>query len=333
MLIAAAPVHAEKSIRVLGWYGNQPQSRVVERPFWDNLSRETDGKFSAKFRTIDELGLKGFESMRTVQSGAFDILSFQISFVGGDAPVLMGADLPGAAFDFPSLRNNLKAYKPILEKTLAQRFHAKLLNTWLFPFQILFCKGSMNSLADLKGKKVRVSGIYTAEMAKALGAVGVSLAGPEVYQGLMQGIVDCAITGSQYANSNDWYEVSDTLVPAPLGGAGVVLYVATQKFWNSLSADEQAVLSKQMGVLEDKLWAITEEGNQDGINCNIGKSPCKDGKMGKMKLLEPTDADRTEVRNILKRSILPVWEKNCSKNAANCGQEWMDTIGKQVGLQ
>ncbi|MFJ1126172.1 hypothetical protein WLZ18_05775 [Bordetella bronchiseptica] len=128
----------EVKMRVLGWYGNQPQSQQVERPFWKDLPKRSNGAFSANFRTIDELGLKGFESLRTLQSGAFDVVSFQISFVGGDAPVLMGADLPGAAFDFDQLQKNLDAYRPILEKELNDRFKAKLLTAWSFPFQILY---------------------------------------------------------------------------------------------------------------------------------------------------------------------------------------------------
>lgn len=331
LLTFGAAAQAQTNVKVLGWYGNQPQSRLVERPFWDGLKQATDGEFSATFRTIDELGLKGFESMRTLQSGAFDIMAVQLSFVGGDAPILIGADLPGAAFNFDELQGNLKVYEPILEKTLATRFHAKLLNSWSFPFQILYCKGNMKSLSDLKGKKVRVSGIYTAKMVEQLGGVGVSLAGPEVYQGLMQGVVDCAITGSQYANSNDWFEVADTLVPAPLGGAGVVLYMATQKFWNKLDDKQKATLTKQMKVLEDKLWTVTKEGNQDGINCNIGKTPC-DGKLGKMTLLEPTQQDRDRVKAILKDAVVPLWEKDCSKNVKTCGADWKNTIGKNIGI-
>ena len=322
----------EVKMRVLGWYGNQPQSQQVERPFWKDLGKRTDGAFSTNFRTIDELGLKGFESLRTLQSGAFDVVSFQISFVGGEAPVLMGADLPGAAFDFDQLQKNLAAYRPILEKELNDRFKAKLLTAWSFPFQILYCKGDIKSLADLKGKKVRVSGTYTAKLVADLGAAGVTLAGPEVYQGLMQGVVDCAITGSQYGNSNDWFEVAETLSPIPLGGAGVVLHVARNAFWDKLSPEQQAVLSKEMQQLETALWDISRQGHQDGLNCNTGKQPCT-GKPGKMTLLEPAAADVQQVKTILGTSIVPMWIEDCSKFSKTCGDDWYKTIGAAAGIQ
>jgi TRAP-type C4-dicarboxylate transport system substrate-binding protein len=339
-LSAAAVVFAASSVanaqdvkmRVLGWYGNQPQSQQVERPFWEGLSKRSGGMFTPTFRTIDELGLKGFESLRTLQSGAFDILSFQISFVGGEAPVLMGADLPGAAFDFDQLQKNLAAYRPILEKELNDRFKAKLLTAWSFPFQILFCKGDVKSLDDLKGKKVRVSGTYTAKLVQQLGAAGVTLAGPEVYQGLMQGVVDCAITGSQYGNSNDWFEVSQTQTPIPLGGAGVVLQVARNDFWNKLSADQQKTLMSEMKAMEADLWKISREGHEDGIRCNTGQQPCA-GKPGKMTLAEPTAADKQRVATLLKDDVVPLWVEDCSKFSKTCRDDWFNTIGKAAGIQ
>lgn len=322
----------ETKIRVLGWYGNQPQSQEVERPFWKELGTRTKGQFSTNFRTIDELGLKGFESLRTLQSGAFDVLSFQVSFVGGEAPILMGVDLPGAAFDFDQLKKNVDAYRPILEKELNERFKAKLLGVWSFPFQILFCKGNVKSLDDLRGKKVRVSGTYTAKLVEELGAAGVTLAGPEVYQGLMQGVVDCAITGSQYGNSNDWFEVSNSLSPIPLGGAGVVLHVATNAFWDKLSPEKRTLLTSEMKTLEEDLWAIGRKGHQDGINCNTGQKPC-DGKPGKMALVEPTDADKKKVQAFLVKSIVPLWAQDCSKFSASCDDDWMNTIGAATGIK
>lgn len=320
------------NVRVLGWYGNQPQSQKLERPFWEKIGERTQGQFKANFRTIDELGLKGFESLRTLQSGAFDIVSFQISFVSGEAPVLMGADLPGSAFTFGELQRNLAAYQPVLEKELDTRFNAKLLTTWSFPFQILYCKGQIKSLDDLRGKKVRVSGALSAKLVESLGGASVTLAGPEVYQGLMQGVVDCAVTGSQYGNSNDWFEVSDSLLPIPVGGAGVVLHVARKAFWDKLSAEQQASLAGELKKLEGDLWRMGRESHENGINCNIGRAPC-DGKLGKMTLVESTSADQKRVNALLKSDLIPLWLQDCNAASGTCGDDWFKTIGAAAGIQ
>lgn len=323
---------AEVNMRVLGWYGNQKQSTDLERPFWKNLDTATKGQFAANFRTVDEIGLKGFESLRTLQSGAFDVVSFQISFVGGEAPVLMGVDIPGVAFDFDEQRKVVDAYRPVMEANLSEKFGGKLLAVWPFPFQILYCKNAMTSLDDLKGQKVRVAGSLSSELVKQLGGAAVTLAGPEVYQALMQGVVDCAVTGSQYGNSNGWYEVTKSLNTAPIGGAGMVVHVARKGFWEKLTPAQQATLTAQMKDLEAKLWTMAVDGHEDGIRCNIGEKPC-DGKAGSMSLVKLTDADRTRIKSVLKENVLPIWLKDCEAASPTCKADWAKTIGAATGIK
>lgn len=320
------------SMRVLGWYGNQPQSTKLVRPFWDKISKDSSNGLTALFRTTDEIGLKGFESLRTLQSGAFDVQSFQVSFVGGDDPVLMGVDLPGLAMDFDQQRKVVDAYRPVLEKELQTKYKAHLLAAWPYPFQILFCKGDISKMSDLSGKKIRVSGAYSAELVKQLGGAAVTLSGPEVYQALMQSVVDCGVTGSQYGNSNDWYEVTNTQMDVPIGGAGMVLTVARDDFWNKLSDDQKAYLTKQTTALEDSLWKMAREGHEDGIRCNTGATPCN-GKSGKMTLVKPTTDDVALIKKTLKDNVLPLWAKDCEAASKGCTQDWNDTIGKAVGIK
>ena len=333
-LASGAPLAraADVNMRVLGWYGNQKQSTDIERPFWKDLTAATNGTFSANFRTVDEIGLKGFESLRTLQSGAFDVVSFQISFVGGEAPVLMGVDLPGLSLNFDDQRKIADAYRGVMDANLGAKFGGKLLAVWPFPFQILYCKPQMTSLADLKGQKVRVAGNLSSELVKQLGGAAVSLAGPEVYQALMQGVVDCAVTGSQYGNSNGWAEVTRSLSPAPIGGTGVVLHVASKKFWDKLTPAQQATLSAQMKVLEDKLWAMADESHADGIRCNTGAQPCA-GKPGNMTLVEMSDADRARLKQILTTNLLPIWLKDCEAASPTCRQDWESTVGAAAGIK
>ena len=331
-LTSSMSIAADVKMRVLGWYGNQPQSEKLERPFWKNLEAESKGEVSAQFRTIDELGLKGFESLRTLQSGAFDVVSFQISFVGGEAPVLLGVDLPGLTYDFDELQKVVAAYRPILEKTLETKYGGKLLAAWTFPFQILYCKDKMTGLADLRGKKVRVSGPLTADMIKQFGGAGVTLAGPEVYPALMQGVVDCAITGSQYGNSNDWFEVTKSLSVAPLGGAGVVLQVARKDFWDKLTPAQRTMLETKIKRLETDLWEMARDTHQDGINCNVGRQPCT-RKPGKMTLVEVSAADKALIKKTLVDSVVPLWLQDCEKATPTCRDDWNRTVGSVVGLR
>jgi TRAP-type C4-dicarboxylate transport system substrate-binding protein len=329
----APKVAAETDIRVLGWFGNQPQMDEVEIPFWKNLPNATNGEFSATFRTINEVGLKGFESIRTLQSGAFDIVAMQFAYISGDDPALVGHDLPGLASDFATVKKIADAYRPVVEERYRTKFNAKLLAQWPFPPQILFCKEPITKLSDLKGRKVRATGSVVSKMITSWGATAVTISGPEVYQAMQRGLADCAATGSAYGNEHGWYEVAKQLYVVPLGGYALVTHVARLDFWNKLTESQQKILSEQIAKLETALWAMGEETHQDGINCNSGQGKCKSGKVGKMTVLYPSDEDAAFFRKTLMDVALPTWRQECEEDFPECAARWNETVGAAVGMK
>ncbi|MBZ0123991.1 MAG: TRAP transporter substrate-binding protein [Roseovarius sp.] len=315
---AQGALAADVDMRVLGWYGNQPQQQDLEKPFWASIPERTDDMFSAEFRTIDELGMTGFEALRTLGTGVFDIVSIQLAHVSGDDPLFMGADLPGLSLSFDELRKQIDAYSPVMDARLQERYNAKLMAVWAYPPQILYCKGDISGLEDLKGKKVRVSSAFSAAAVDYLGGASVTISGPEVYQALLQGVVDCGATGSVYGNVNGWAEVTDTLYPVPLGGAGMAIHAVHLDFWNKLTPEQQDALSAQMKELEAGLWGMSVDSHQDGIDCNIGAETCRDGVPGDMQLLEITPEGRAKMQEVLREAILPSWIGECERTAPDC---------------
>ncbi len=324
---------ADANLKVLGWYTNNPQQQLLEKPFWGEMDKRTNGQISAKYISIDELGMKGFEALRTLKTGAFDVVTFQLTHVSGDDPTFLGTDLPGLSNNFPELAKLNEVYRPVWEKRLKERYDARLIAVWAYPPQIVYCKGEMKDLGDLAGKKVRVSSAYTAKAVEFLGGVPVTLAGNEVYQALLQGVVDCGITGSAYGNANDWHEVTQTLYPVPLGGSGMTLHVIKESAWKKLKPAQQAAFSAEMKKLEADLWKMGVDSHTDGIQCNTGNGPCQFGKKGKMKLLEITDKGREKTREVLTKVILPTWLESCNKVEPKCRDEWNDSVGKLLGIK
>lgn len=335
MLTVAAPQAAsaaDATLRILGWNGGQPQQDVVERPTWNKLEETTNGLLAAQFRTLDELGLKGPEALRTLKSGAFDIVSIQVSFVSGDDAVFVGSDLPGTAGSPAEVRSINEAYADVLSRHLNDAYDSKLLAVWSYPPQILYCKGDVDSLEDIKGKKVRSQSAAASAAVGYLGGAVVTLAGPEVYQAMLQGVVDCAITGSQYAAANDWQEVADVVFPLPFGGNGVAIHVIRNQSWNALTAEQQSALTSTMDELEETFWQMAIDSNQDGLNCNTGVGDCSTGRPGNMTLIESTPEDQALMKQVLEEVILPSWVNDCSRVMADCAAEWTNTIGKQIGI-
>jgi len=326
-------VAAEKTLRVLGWNSGQPQVSELEAPMWKNLEKTTNGSLGASFRALDELGLKGSEALRTQQSGAFDIVGIQVAFVSGDDPVFVGTDLPGTAYSLDDVKKINDSYRAVLDKHLQQAYDSKLLAVWSFPPQILYCRGDFfHGLADLKGKKVRSQSAAASAAVEALGGSVVSLSGPEVYQAMRQGVVDCAITGSQYAAANDWQDVANVVYPLPIGGNGVGVHIMRNASWNALSPEQQHALTAEMSKLEGQLQDMAVSSNQEGLDCNVGKGKCSIGHPGNMTEVKVSDEEREVMKKVSRDVIFPQWAKSCNKTMPTCAKDWTDTVGKTVGV-
>lgn len=328
--LATSLYAAPTTVRVLGFWGNQPQVDDVDRPLWDSLKNETQGRLEAKYVTLNEAGIKGGQALRFLKKGAFDVMTISVSYVSGDEPSLVAVDLPGIAYDMKSLREVSNAYRSTMEERV-KRFDGVLLSHWTFNPQIIFCKEEIDSISDLTGKKVRVSGAPAADTLKELGATAVNMTGGEVYQALQRGIVDCASTGTTYGFKNRWHEVTNYLYDLPLGGYSQVIHVANAKFWDSLSPEDQKMIMEKVSVAEDKLWAMAPEIHQAGITCLTGQGDCPlEGEAGEMKFVETSQGDKEKLRSILTDVVVPKWKESCDNVFEGCGTNFDNTIGKKL---
>ena len=329
---SAANAYDEFSMNVLGGFGNQTQMDEIERPFFTKwLPDAAGGKIKTKYRTLDEVGLKGFEAMRLLKLGVFDVMEIQIGYVGGDEPFFLGIDMLGAAPDLVTLRKLVEAYRPYMDERLQKRFNGKLMNVWPFTAQMVYCNTPISGLSDLKGKKIRVYSPALSAFVESFGGVSVTIAFPEVYQALQRKVVDCAITGSTAGNKQKWPEVTTHLFPLTLLWA-VNAHVVNLDYWNSIPKDAQDLLVKQFkDNLEEPLWQMAADTTQDGINCNTG-GDCKAFTKYSMTKVAVSAEDIKRLRQAVEKEILPDWLVDCKKTYPECAEVWNKTGGKISGI-
>jgi TRAP-type C4-dicarboxylate transport system substrate-binding protein len=320
------------SIRVLGGFTQQIQSTLIEEPFFKKLPQDSNGRVEVQFRTMDEVGQKGFQAMRQLKAGVFDIMEIQLGYVSGDDAFFQGVDLVGVAPDIQTARKTMEAYREAFDKRLQERFEGKLLALWPYGDQIFWFKGKIGGLADFKGKKIRVFSRPMADFVQYFGGIGVSMAFPEVYTSLQRGVVDGAVTGALAGNTASWYEVSDYIYPMPVGYS-LQAHVANLKFWNGLSADVREFLTKKMRELENEMWRVGAEATEFGVNCNVGKDPCKYGKKGKMTLVPVSAEDKAKAQKAAEEVVLPKWAKDCTAVLGQCAEVWNGSVGKAAGIR
>lgn len=329
--LLAGPALAEEQLAVVGSWSSLPLYKQFTTPFWTkDLPEMTNGDFTAQLTSFDQMGIAGGDVFRMLGDGVFDVGQTVADYTVGDAPELEGLDVPLVATTAKEAEAMVDAARPMVADIMHERFNAELLGIAPYPPQVVFCKGEVKSLADLKGKKVRGSGRMTTKLLEALGAEGVNIAFSEVPGALQRGVIDCAVTGAGSGYSAGWWEVSDHLLTLPLGGWDPVVIAMNKDKFDSLSGEMQSELKAAVkSGLEDKAWAAAEGGLVNDIACLTGNGACSSGDPASMTLVEPAEADVKTARDALTTTVLPDWAKRAGPEWV---KRWNDSVGATVGV-
>lgn len=145
------------------------------------------------------------------------------------------------------------------------------------PLYNLLCKDvQITSIEDLEGKRLRAGGAGFVRFAEKFGAQGVRLPVNEVYEGLDQGILDCAMNSAPELTNYNLHEVVTDITLAVPGGAfaGVSSANINADRWKSLTDDQREALlwggaqmtaSTTWGFYSDDAVAI-QNAKDKGIN-------------------------------------------------------------------
>lgn len=319
----------KKKIRVVGSWSSLTLFKNFEKPFWTQVIPEEMG-VETSITSLSQVKLKGPAVLRGVEMGLFDVVYTVADYVVPDSPALAGLDLPALAPDIETARKVVDAYWPVMAEYLAKDFGVKLLSITPYPAQVLFSTVKINSLNDLKGKKIRASGWTTSEFVTALGASGITLSFSEVPQSLQRGIVSGAITGSLSGFSAGWGEVSNYVYPLPIGGWDYVIGSMSMETWNRLSpAEQKKLLSLVKEKMTDPAWQVTADETRAGIQCLTGKGECGYGKPASVALIPITKGDTALAKDILVKKVLPAWAEKVDGSVVD---KWNKSIGKVVGI-
>lgn len=325
----AAETLPKTHLRIVGSLSNLGPYKDFELPFWTKqIPERSGGAISAEIRGFDQMGMKGPEVLRLLGQGVMEFAGVPMYYLASDDPAIEMIDIAGLLPDVDTARKVTESTRPFYEKLLRDKFKVELIGIGAFPAQVLYCNGEIKSLADVKGKKVRVGGRSQSELVAALGGTPVTIAFGEVVPALQTKTVDCGITGSMSGNLAKWHEVTTHLLALPLGWAQIA-YAVNLKTWNGLDPKVRTFIDQEMKTLEAGLWAAAGSVTEMGYACNAGKAECRGGVAGKLKIVQPSKADHELLRKIENDAMLPKWSARCD---AACVGAFNGSVGKIVGL-
>lgn len=221
--------------------------RVMEQ-FFEALKKETNGRLTAKMFVGGQLlnapaTLKGISD--GVVGGGFVVPSLNqgelkhlnvipdlLPFVD-DPWVAAMAGVATAVVNCKECRDDATAAKVV----------------WLGgigpdPWQLM-CREPVTKLADLKGRKVRVTGASPTRLVRALGAVPVQLNPSEIPSAMQGGQIDCACGPTAWLHDLSLGEMVKTVVDEPLGVyMGLGNWVFNKRTFDSFSASEKQAMLK-----------------------------------------------------------------------------------------
>lgn len=224
------------------------------RRFAEEAGTRSGGKLKVTVFEGGALNLRDADVLRWLPTGAAEIGLISASFIGRDAPALNAVYIQGSISSNDEHQKALPALESIYTDTVA-KWDLVPIGFMRFPVfkASIFCRDEpINSLAQLKGKKVRVWSRDLVETFATLGISGQIVPQADLYIAIQTKVIDCALYPNQLAPTVSLQEVTKFgSYLFPVAAMPYVLAVSRAK-WNSLSPDVQkAVLDAGKVVYEE----------------------------------------------------------------------------------
>jgi len=297
-------------LRIVGGLADVHQYTRHEEPFWRReVPRLTAGRVSADITPHDRAGLRGQDMLRLMKLGVVPFGTALLGLVSSAEPVLAAPDMAGLNPDMPTLRAHIQHLRPLIESTLRDVHGIELLALYTYPAQVLFCREAFGGLADLAGRRIRVSSVSQADFFEALGARPAVIAFADVEPALRRKAVDCAVTGTMSGHTIGLPAVARFVHTLPINW-GVAVFGANQAAWGKLPPDVQTLLRRELAGLEQAIWVESESETGEGIRCNAA-GPCAAGAPGQMTVVRASAADEAQRLRVMRETEVPRWKQRC----------------------
>ncbi|MCF8042475.1 MAG: TRAP transporter substrate-binding protein DctP [Desulfarculaceae bacterium] len=230
----------------------------------------------------------------------------------------------------PGLMDNLAEFKKVfygfwradMNKLFAKKYNVRVLWWGLFCPQNLISIKPINSLADFKGKKIRVHNIETATLVASIGAKPTPMPASEVLPALQRGIIDGVFTSSCWAYGQAFYTVAKYVSLWPVATILPFPVVINQQEWDKLPADMQKILTEVSQKTEQDAFI-----NYQGIIDNFPKKWATKG-------VKYTVAPKDQVALMFQtKNIKPVYKSffERAKKAGFDGKAYVEQAEKILG--
>jgi TRAP-type C4-dicarboxylate transport system substrate-binding protein len=224
--------------------------------FVADIDKATGGKLKITVHNNASL-FKANEIKRAVQGGQAQIGEILISNYSNEDPIYGIDSVPFLATSFAAAEKLWQASRKTIEDHFAKQ-GLKVLYAVPWPPQGIYTSKPINSIADMKGLKMRTYNPATSRIAELAGAQPVTIQAAELAQALATGAVNANMTSAATGyDSKSWEQVKyfyDAQAWLPKN----IVFV-NQKAFDALDKAEQDAVLKAAAAAEARGWKIAKE--------------------------------------------------------------------------
>jgi TRAP-type C4-dicarboxylate transport system substrate-binding protein len=302
------------------WVPARPEAQAYQN-FADRVSEQAGDALDVKLFTGGSLGVKDADLLRILPRGnIIQAAGLYPGYLTRDKPQYAYTLPPGVVAQPETLQEILPELRELYEATYDE-VGIKLLGFVGHAVRDthIMCKEPLNSLEQLRGKKVRVWEQFHVDVLEKLGISAQIVGQNDLYVAMQTGVIDCAVYPIGLAVSVSLQEVApyaSYLFPYVLHPLNLL---ASQEAFDALSPEVQEIVTKTAAEVEQESFASYLSGVNDEAALKVFR---EDGGQ----LLDPfPEEDQQAFVNAARET----WQE-LSAAGGEAGQATYDTLSKAI---
>ena len=216
----------------------------------DNVEKASSGSVTINLHLGGSLPIAGNNITQAVSQNVIQLADD--GFATGNIPIVAVLRLPMLLLSVSDMLQAMAILRPYLDRDYARK-GILVLGQYTYPFQVIWGRKKITSLADIKGLKMRVTSVEEGELIRRFGGTPITMNTADVAAALDRGVVDGALTASS-GGGITWKDLLHWRYGFPTS------------FVNSTFVVNQADAAKLPPALLDALPKIADEAAQWATN-------------------------------------------------------------------
>lgn len=291
-LVAGTAAQAEILLKVADRYpAHHYISEAGAKVWMEKVTAATNGEVKFQYFPSEQLG-KTKDMMQLTLSGVTDVGEVATGYVTEKLPLSSVVELPETISS--SCQGSLAAYELVqpgqilYDKEFGPQGLRVLMTLTPSPYQI-FARPKLQSLADIKGMKLRSAGGGMDTLLRQLGGVPVRISPADTYQALSRGTLDAAVLPIASVPAYDLAGFTKNALIGANFGSTLIIYTISEAKWQKLPANVQAAMLKAGEETTKSLCARSEQEDQTAM------AKMKDAGVVPTEITKPDEAKLREL--------------------------------------